>query len=1060
MLAALSFVPLHIAYSQTASILPPAKTTYFDKNGKPLAFGTVDFYIPGTTTPKTTWQDAGQTIPNTNPVVLDNAGRSIVLGDGSYRQIVRDKNGNLIWDQVTSSTGSGGGGGGTPTVGDGDPVGIIKIWSGFIAPSQYVFAYGQEFTRASYPELLSAITSQQNVSCTSGSPTLTGISDTSQLSVGSNIESNCLNSGATIISKTTNTVVASSNAIISTTTTARFFPYGNGDGVNTFKLPDLRGRTLAGRDNMGGIASGRLTTNFYGSNPSALGANGGAQNYSLVTSDLPPYTPSGTITNGAITTTLTGSYVVGSTSGGVQGGSTVPNSVLGVGSIGASSSQASSTFVGAAQGGSSTSFSLVQPSQTQNYIIKVIPDSNPNTFFGVASIGGMYGIIECGFGLTCAGNIISAVNSVVPPPTPTTLGGIFKSDAPPNQFAIGVDLAGNLLYGGGYTTVNGQVCAIGGSCTITASAGTITVGNTTIASGSANSILYNNAGVLGGLTTANNAVLITDGAGIPFWATGLPTNVSIPSPVITGGTLAGTFAGTPTFSGVNFITNSNLAQAGAATLKGNPTASTANVQDFTIQGLANSPTPNATNDYLPIYDSATGTIKRVTPQAIAGSSSGTVTSVGTTGCLTGGPITTTGTINFTQDLCANRPMNYFTYGGTPNDTTGVQSALDWCSTTSSCVITCTTGAIYRVNTLNVHSNTTLQNCNFQQISSSLEILSINGVSNVKIIGNRFTGNTVTSGLPAPVSQDRAVVVQSSDQVWIDSNYYTAFGLNDTEVVGSNYVWYRGNYSFGVALGPKFDCSTHIHIDGNTLNHTALYSDTPTASQFAIGFFLSSTSERSCGVSKYVTMVNNTVKDYPYSQAYEIHAGQFVTIANNVADNVSICISANPFIDADLIDHLTITGNVCQAQVDKPIPTSSNGGIVVSGIPSTGVISLVTITGNVLNAFNRAYKDDAVGCISLQAATQVSVTGNSINGCGSNAMAVNTGTLFTATGNMFDTTVANGSVQNGVLLNSSNLIGIVSGNMFTNQSVNINNSGGSTNVRFTGLNNCDGVTTCN
>jgi hypothetical protein len=48
------------AYAQTASILPNAKTTFIDQNGKPLTSGTVDFYEPGNTTRKTTWQDSAK----------------------------------------------------------------------------------------------------------------------------------------------------------------------------------------------------------------------------------------------------------------------------------------------------------------------------------------------------------------------------------------------------------------------------------------------------------------------------------------------------------------------------------------------------------------------------------------------------------------------------------------------------------------------------------------------------------------------------------------------------------------------------------------------------------------------------------------------------------------------------------------------------------------------------------------------------------------------------------------------------------------------------------------
>lgn len=105
-LAALLALALACTPVAAATLLPPGKVTFTDANGKPLSGGTVAFYLPNTTTPKQTWQDAGQTVLNTNPVRLDSAGRATVYGSGAYRQVVKDAAGNLIWDQLTADTSS------------------------------------------------------------------------------------------------------------------------------------------------------------------------------------------------------------------------------------------------------------------------------------------------------------------------------------------------------------------------------------------------------------------------------------------------------------------------------------------------------------------------------------------------------------------------------------------------------------------------------------------------------------------------------------------------------------------------------------------------------------------------------------------------------------------------------------------------------------------------------------------------------------------------------------------------------------------------------------------
>lgn len=68
-----------------------------------LAGGTVGMYIPGTLTYSQTYQNANQTILNTNPIQLDLNGCALIYGTGTYRQILYDSLGNEIWDQPTTA---------------------------------------------------------------------------------------------------------------------------------------------------------------------------------------------------------------------------------------------------------------------------------------------------------------------------------------------------------------------------------------------------------------------------------------------------------------------------------------------------------------------------------------------------------------------------------------------------------------------------------------------------------------------------------------------------------------------------------------------------------------------------------------------------------------------------------------------------------------------------------------------------------------------------------------------------------------------------------------------
>lgn len=105
------------------------------------------------------------------------------------------------------------------------PVGAIIDFGGSTAPAGWFLCSGANFTRASYPELFTVISTN----------------------------------------------------------------FGSGDGLTTAGLPDLRGRVTLGRDDMGGTAANRITNAVSGITGTTLGAAGGSQSVVLLKVNLPSY---------------------------------------------------------------------------------------------------------------------------------------------------------------------------------------------------------------------------------------------------------------------------------------------------------------------------------------------------------------------------------------------------------------------------------------------------------------------------------------------------------------------------------------------------------------------------------------------------------------------------------------------------------------------------------------------------------------------------------------------------------------------------------------------------
>ena len=166
----------------------------------------------------------------------------------------------------------------TPAVMDTIQPGTISPYAGFRAPPGWLFAYGQAISRTAYAALYAALTEIQTGVLTSASTSVTGLSDTGILGAGMKVEGTGIPAGTTIASIVSATSITLSAAATATgVQSLRFFAHGNGDGLTTFNAPDMRGRSAAGRDNMGGTAASRLTVGVSGINGAQLGAAGGDQ---------------------------------------------------------------------------------------------------------------------------------------------------------------------------------------------------------------------------------------------------------------------------------------------------------------------------------------------------------------------------------------------------------------------------------------------------------------------------------------------------------------------------------------------------------------------------------------------------------------------------------------------------------------------------------------------------------------------------------------------------------------------------------------------------------------
>ena len=241
-----------------AGMINLSLTQQLDEFGEPLSGGQLYIIQAGTvSTPQNAYQDEALTIPTTNPIVLDAAGRipQFFLADGQIKVRLQDRMGvvkfvadNLL---VIGPSTTGGGGGGGPV----DPTTVLQTGD----------------IKIRYDTAI-----------------LTGFVRLNGLTIGSST------SGATELADPTAQALfqylwqADPNLAVSGGRGATSI--ADWTANKRLTLPDGRARLLMALDGMGNSSTGLLaSTTFTTGNPTTLGAKGGAYSRAIPTTALPSH---------------------------------------------------------------------------------------------------------------------------------------------------------------------------------------------------------------------------------------------------------------------------------------------------------------------------------------------------------------------------------------------------------------------------------------------------------------------------------------------------------------------------------------------------------------------------------------------------------------------------------------------------------------------------------------------------------------------------------------------------------------------------------------------------
>lgn len=124
-----------------------------DPSGIPIVGAQLFFYATGTATFQQTFNDVALTIPNSNPVIADSAGRFgnvFMVPSPAYRVVLQDALGGIIWDMDPCGPAAG-------TIPGSVPVGAVIPYAGLSAIPGWLVCDGHAVSRTVFSSLFAVI---------------------------------------------------------------------------------------------------------------------------------------------------------------------------------------------------------------------------------------------------------------------------------------------------------------------------------------------------------------------------------------------------------------------------------------------------------------------------------------------------------------------------------------------------------------------------------------------------------------------------------------------------------------------------------------------------------------------------------------------------------------------------------------------------------------------------------------------------------------------------------------------------------------------------------------